>query len=78
MKNSLVQSKIECKRLELSDTKCFKMHVGKTDQNCPNLSVNNKQMLSTSQQKYLGYIISSDTKLDENIKMRHDKGLGVY
>ena len=75
--NALVQSKIECKRLELSDTKCFKMHVGQTDQYCPNLSVNNKQMLSTSQQKYLGDIISSDTKLDENIKMRHDKGLGI-
>ena len=26
---------------------------------------------------YLGDIISSDTKIDENIKMRHEKGLGI-
>ena len=66
--NAFVQSKIECKRLELSDTKCFKMHVGQSNQYCPTLSVNKKEMLSSSQQKYLGDIISSDTKIDENIK----------
>ena len=53
------------------------MHVGQSYQYSPTLSVNKKEMLSSSQQKYLGDIISSDTKIDENIKMRHDKGLGI-
>ena len=35
--NALVQSKVECKKLELSDTKCFKMHVGKKATSCPSL-----------------------------------------
>ena len=75
--NSLVQSKIECKKLELSDTKCFKMHLGKENINCPTLQINNEEMKNTKSEKYLGDIISSDLKIDENVKMRHDKGLGV-
>ena len=35
--NAFVQSKIECKMLELSDTKCFKMHVGQSYQYCPTI-----------------------------------------
>ena len=75
--NALVQSKVECKKLELSDSKCFKMHVGKNNINCPNLQVNNKDMITTTSERYLGDILTSDCKIDENVKMRHDKGLGI-
>ena len=75
--NALVQSKVECKKLELSDTKCFKMHVGKNVSSCPKLSVNDEEMKTTSSEKYLGDVISSSGKIDENIQMRHDKGMGI-
>jgi hypothetical protein len=75
--NALVQSKVECKKLELSDTKCVKMHVGKNVSNCPNLSVNNEEMKTASSEKYLGDVISSSGKIDANIQMRHDKGMGI-
>ena len=75
--NVIVQSKIECKRLELSDTKCFKMHLGKDTSNCSNLQVNNRPMMTTSSEKYLGDILSSDAKMEENIRMRHDKGMAA-
>ena len=75
--NALVQSKVECKKLELSDTKCFKMHVGKNTACCPNLQVNGKEMQSTASEKYLGDVISASCKIDENIQMRHDKGMGI-
>jgi hypothetical protein len=75
--NALVQSKVECKKLELSDTKCFKMHVGKNVSGCPKLLVNNEEMKTTSSEKYLGDVISSTGKIDENIQMRHEKGMGI-
>ena len=75
--NALVQSKVECKKLELSDKKCVKLHVGKNDSNCPNLLVKNKQMKTANSEKYLGDVISCSGKVDENIQMRHDKGMGI-
>ena len=60
--NALVQSKIECKKLELSESKCFKMHLGKDNINCPNLKVNNKDIKTTSSERYLGDIITSNCK----------------
>ena len=75
--NALVQSKVECKKLELSDKKCVKLHVGKNVSNCPNLVLNNKNMKTSSSEKYLGDVISSSGKIDENVQMRHDKGLGI-
>ena len=75
--NALMQSKVECKKLELSDSKCFKMHVGKNNINCPNLQVNNKDMITTTSERYLGDILTSDCKIDENVKMRHDKGIRI-
>ena len=75
--NAMVQSKIDCKKLELSDTKCCKMHIGPENINCPSLMVNNREMLSSSQEKYLGDVITSDAKIDANVKMRHDKGMGI-
>ena len=71
--NALVQSKVECKKLELSDTKCFKMHVGKNVSNCPKLSINNEEMKTSSSEKYLGDVISSSGEIDANVQMRHDK-----
>ena len=75
--NGIVQSKMECKKLELSEKKCFKMHLGKDTINCPILKVNSKEMSTTSSEKYLGDILTSNAKIDDNVKMRYDKGMGI-
>ena len=75
--NAYVQSKVDTKRLELGQSKCFKMHIGKKQCSCENLKVHGQQMLTSTQEKYLGDIITSSAKIDENIKMRYDKGIGI-
>ena len=64
-------------QLELGHTKCFQMHVGKFKNTCPTLYVHGKEMLKTDKEKYLGNILSSSTKLDENILTRFNKGIGL-
>ena len=39
--------------------------------------MNNKEMQSTESEKYLGDMINTSCKLDENIAMRHYKGMGI-
>ena len=68
--NALMQSKVQCKRLELSETKCFKMHDGKDTLICPNLEVNGKEMKTTDKEKYLGDLLSSSGKMDDNVDIK--------
>ena len=75
--NATIQSKIQGKRLELGQRKCFQMHVGKPCPSCPSLSVHRKEMLTANREKYLGQIISSNGRLEENINERFNKGLGI-
>ena len=59
------------KKLELGQDKCFQIHVGSNNANtCPNLNVHGEIMKTTSSEKYLGDIISTTGKIDENIKAR--------
>ena len=53
------------------------MHVGPDRSLCPQLKIHDKVMLTSEQEKYLGDVVSSNTKIDENIKMRHAKGIGI-
>ena len=75
--NAVVQAKIEGMQLELGHSKCFQMHVGKSKSTCPTLFIHGKEMLKTDQEKYLGNILSSSAKLDENILARFQKGMGL-
>ena len=75
--NAIIQSKIHGKRLELGAKKCFQMHVGKSSESCPILKVNSEQMFTANSEKYLGQIISSNGKLDNNIIERYNRGLGI-
>ena len=74
--NATIQGKIQGKQLELSHKKCFKMHVGKYHECCPILSVHRKEMKTTSSERYLGDIITSDAKITNNITDRYNKGIG--
>ena len=75
--NSIIQSKMATKKLELGKNKCFQIHVGNNcPKFCPNLNVHEEIMKTTSSEKYLGDIISNSGKIDENIENRVNKGMG--
>ena len=65
------------KKLQLSQEKCFKMHVGKTTSECPILKVDGKEMNLVERETYLGDIVTSDGNLNENIEARFNKGIGI-
>ena len=56
--NTYRQSKVDTKKLDLGETKCFnKIHVENNDASCPDLKIHNNQMI-------IGDIIKSYTKSD--------------
>ena len=75
--NASVQSKTDTKRLTLSQDKCVKMHFGYESNCCPALRVHQTLMQLSEKQTYLGDIYTVDFKIDENIKMRHNKGMKI-
>ena len=75
--NAAVQSKVNNKRLELGHTKCFKMHIGDENIACPKLKVQSEEMLTSNREKYLGDILVNNGKIDDNLKARHSKGVGI-
>ena len=75
--NSIIQSKMDTKKLELGNDKCFQIHVGKTaTKTCPQLNVYQNAMKKASSEKYLGDIITNNGKIDDNIESRVNKGNG--
>ena len=69
--NATIQAKVEGKQLELGHKKCFQMHIGKNQSCCPTLGVHGKVMKTATQEKYLGEILSSDSRIDRNILERY-------
>ena len=57
--------------------KCFKMHVGKTKNKCSTLSVHGQDMLTTNREKYLGDVLTSSARIEDNITERSNKGVGI-
>ena len=64
-------------QLELEHAKCFQMHVGKLKNACSKLFIHGKEMKTTQKEKYLGNILTSNGKFDENILARFHKGIGM-
>ena len=75
--NSVINAKIETKKLEFNSKKCFNMHIGRNKSKCENLKIHEKTMLETSEQKYLGDMISSSGNNNANIKDRCSTGYGA-
>ena len=76
--NAKIQSKFETKRLELGYDKCFQIHVGTKMKNCcPILKVKSSHVKMSNQETYLGDILTTDGKINVNIKSRCDKGHGI-
>ena len=75
--NSIIQSKMATKKLELGQEKCFQIHIGKeSTSTCPQLNVHKDIMKTTSSEKYLGDILTSNGKIDQNIEARVNKANG--
>ena len=72
--NSIINAKIESKKLQFNYKKCVNMHIGPNKENCDKLRVHDKEMLLTENQKYLGDIVSSSGSCEENIKERCKTG----
>ena len=68
--NTIINAKIESKKLEFNWKKCKNMHIGTNKQNCQSLKVHGKDMMETDTQTYLGDTISSTGSNSENIKQR--------
>ena len=75
--NRLVNTFIEHKNLKLSKDKCYRIHIGKGDENCPELKVHGDTMKDADQEKYLGDIIHKNGSIQATIESRCKKGDGI-
>ena len=81
--NIEINTRIEMKKLkfhtpdERGKSKCHTLHIGRKNENCPNLKVHGFEMETVKYDTYLGDIISHDGKNKLNIKSRAAKGLGI-
>ena len=72
--NSIINAKIESKKLQFNLTKCVNMHIGPKKDNCQNLKLHETKMKTTEKQKYLSDTISCFGKNYENIKEKCKTG----
>ena len=68
---------IKAKKLRLNTKKCNVLHIGNKMKCHDILKVNDTNMKSVKQEKYLGQYISSDGKNDRNIEDRCSRGTGI-
>ena len=68
--NSMINAKIESKKLEFNLKKCVNLHIGPLEENCQELKVHQTKMQNKKEQKYLGDLISNSGSNDANIKER--------
>ena len=76
--NSTINTFMELNKLELSETKCSKIHIGKMNENCPKLKVHKTDMKQSKQEKYLGDIIDESGGIEATIKTRVQKAWGYH
>jgi hypothetical protein len=75
--NSLVNSFMFSKKLQLNKSKCSKIHVGRKCDYCPELFAQGEIMKNHEKQKYLGDIIHSNGKQHATIVERLSEGYGI-
>ena len=72
--NSIINAKIEAKKLQFNIRKCYNMHVGTDKNNCSDLKIHETPMKKIEKHKYLGDIICSSGSNSENINERSKIG----
>ena len=76
--NAIINSKIEMKKLRLSDDKCYKIHICKKTDECSQiLKVHEKPMKVKKQATYLGDVICATGTIDATIDQRCQKSVGI-
>ena len=75
--NDYLNAFMEQKKLKLSATKCFKIHIGPKCDQCEKLFVHEQEMKEAHQVKYLGDIISDTCKPNSTIAIRITRGYAI-
>ena len=76
--NAIINAKIENKKLRLSEEKCYKIHMCKKTDKCPQiLKVHDHNMKTVSQATYLGDVISDTGTIDATVAQRCQKATGL-
>ena len=76
--NSILNYKMESKKLRLSKDKCYHMYISKNGSKCPSeLKVHNFPMEKVDSALYLGDLITASGSVDETIKARELKAIGI-
>ena len=70
--SATIRAKLGAKQLNLHEDKCFQLHFGK-QKKCANSE--HPFLKSSTYQRYLGDILSTETKNDQNINDRFNKGI---
>ena len=70
--NSIINVKIESKKLRLSDSKCYKLHISKKKKaGCTvKLLVHDDEMKAVKSAAYLGDILNEDGNIDDTVLAR--------
>jgi hypothetical protein len=75
--NRLVNEFMEKKKIQLSNKKCIRIHIGKGHNECPPVKVHENVMKSGEQEKYLGDIIHQSGSLNATIAQRKSRGNSI-
>ena len=75
--NSIINVKIESKKLRFSITKCFKLHIGKKTGTCSHkLKAHDENIKDVKSALYLGDILNQEGTMDDTIADRKNKIIG--
>ena len=75
--NAIINGKIESKKLEFGPTKCYNLHIGKSEVYCDGLKVHQNSISKKNHETYLGDVISSSGSNLKNIEKRRNSGIGA-
>ena len=73
----VIVAKFEQDNLGFKGDKCHKIHVSKSNEHCPTLRAHQEEMEVVLKEKYLGDIVTSDSKHTSNIKRRSSKCISL-
>jgi hypothetical protein len=75
--NALINAKIESKKLEFGHKKCFKIHIGRNNNECVNQKVHSEDINVSDYETYLGDIVCNTGSNEKNVVNRYNKGVGA-
>ena len=76
--NSIINVKIESKKLSLSESKCFKLHISKKSSSCSSkLKAHEQEIKQVKTATYLGDVVSEDGSIDATIDNRKIRSIGI-